>query len=155
MAAPASLANRILLGLIAGAAAGALTLLLGNWFPGLLSGARWVSTTLLDPFGQVFLRLLFFVIVPLVFASLAAGVVQLGSLSRLGPLAGRTFFLFAANMVIGVALGLVMMHLLQPGRALDPETQARLIQEYSGATEKAVATRQGQQAVDLAGVSIW
>ena len=47
-----------------------------------------------------------FVVVPLVFASLALGIVQLGRLDRLGPLAGRTFVLFALNMAIGVALGL-------------------------------------------------
>src|SRR5262245_29583373 len=101
------LANRILLGLVAGAAAGVLTLLLGTPFPSLLAGARTVSTWVLDPFGQVFLRLLFFVILPLIFASLALGVVQLGELRKLGPLAARTFGLFFLNMSIAVALGLV------------------------------------------------
>ena len=102
----ARLANRILLGLILGAAAGAVVLALGNWMPAVLEGSLWLATTLFDPLGQVFLRMLFFVVIPLVFASLAHGVVQLGELSHLGPLAGRTFLLFFANMAIGVALGL-------------------------------------------------
>jgi len=83
------LANRILLGLVIGAAAGALTLVLGGPFPALLEGARSVSTQVFDPIGQIFLRLLFFVVMPLVFASLAAGVTQLGELTRLGPLSAR------------------------------------------------------------------
>ena len=48
-----------------------------------------VLLDLLEPLGQVFLRLLFFVILPLVFASLAAGVLQLGRPDKLGPLAGK------------------------------------------------------------------
>lgn len=130
------LANRILIGLGIGAAAGALTLLIGNFAPAVLEWGRTLATYVLDPIGQVFLRMLFFVIVPLVFASLATGVVQLGQLRRLGPLAGRTFVLFFFNMAIAVALGMVMMNVLQPGDRLDDATQARLVEEYGGAAAK-------------------
>ncbi len=129
------LANRILIGLAVGAVAGALTLVLGIPFPRLLDGARTFSTFVLDPLGQVFLRLLFFVVIPLIFASLASGIVQLGELRRLGPLATRTFSLFFLNMAIAVALGLVMMNVLNPGGQLDPETQQRLMTEYGGAAQ--------------------
>ena len=73
----AKLANRILLGLVFGAVAGTLVLLIGGAVPALLDGAKWFATTICDPLGQVFLRMLFFVVIPLVFASLANGVVQL------------------------------------------------------------------------------
>ena len=127
------LANRILLGLGLGAAAGVVVLLLGQWFPDLLSGAQSLSTHVLDPFGQVFLRLLFFVVLPLVFCSLAAGVAQIGRLSHVGPLAGRTFTLFFLNMTVGVALGLLMMNILAPGDQLDADTKLKLLAEYGGA----------------------
>ena len=64
----ARLANRILRGLVIGAAAGVLVLLLAPFVPGLLDGSRWLATNLFDPLGQVFLRMLFFVVIPLVFA---------------------------------------------------------------------------------------
>ena len=89
----------------------------------LLELMRGVATVLLDPFGRVFLRLLFFVVMPLVFASLATGVVQLGRPQKLGPLAGRTFLFFFLNMAIGVALGLVMMNTLEPGHHIDTATK--------------------------------
>lgn len=133
------LANRILIGLVIGAAAGALTLVIGAWVPALLEGARQVSTWVFDPLGQVFLRMLFFVIVPLVFSSLASGVLQLGRLSRLGPLAGRTFTLFFLNMAIAVALGLAMMNIVEPGGRLDETTTARLMEEYGGAAQGNIA----------------
>jgi len=138
------LANRILVGLALGAVAGSVVLAVGNFVPGLLEGAQWFATTVCDPLGQVFLRMLFFVVIPLVFASLANGVVQLGELSHLGPLAGRTFTLFFLNMSIAATLGLLMMNILQPGSRLDEETSARLIQEYSGQAQKHVETRASQ-----------
>jgi DAACS family dicarboxylate/amino acid:cation (Na+ or H+) symporter len=136
----ARLANRILLGLVIGAAAGAAVLMVGRFAPGVLAAAQWLSTALLDPIGQVFLRMLFFVVIPLVFASLANGVIQLNELSHLGPLAGRTFTLFFANMAIAVILGLLMMNALQPGRQLGEETTAALVAEYGSEARTHVQT---------------
>jgi DAACS family dicarboxylate/amino acid:cation (Na+ or H+) symporter len=138
------LANRILTGLAVGALAGIAVLLIGARAPALLEGARALSTAVFDPLGQVFLRMLFFVVMPLVFASLAAGVAQLGQLSRLGPLAGRTFTLFFLNMSVAVLLGMVMMNVVQPGAAVDADTKARLVAEYGGASAKHIE-RQAQQ----------
>ena len=141
------LANRILLGLVLGAVAGAIVLVIGRFSPQVLHAAQWLSTTLLDPIGQVFLRMLFFVVIPLVFASLANGVVQLGELSHLGPLAGRTFTLFFANMAIATTLGLLMMNILQPGMHLGEETSAQLIAQYSGQASSHVETSEARPAV--------
>lgn len=146
------LANRILKGLLAGAAAGVLVLGLGRYSPPALEFARRVSTAVLDPFGQVFLRLLFFVVVPLIFASLANGVLQIGRLSNLGPLAGRTFALFAANMAIAVVLGLTMMNLLDPGGRIDPTTQAALSSQYGGAAQGHIDSQAQQPPLSLASV---
>lgn len=146
---PRPLANRILIGLVVGAVAGSATLAIGAFAPHVLAVAREVSTAVLDPFGQVFLRLLFFVVIPLVFASLAGGVVQLGRLDRLGPLAGRTFLLFFLNMAIGVALGLVMMNLLRPGDHLDPTAQARLLKEFGGAAQTHIANSAAAPSLSL------
>ena len=143
----ARLANRILIGLVLGAIVGAIVLGVGSFAPPVLEGAKWFATTFCDPLGQVFLRMLFFVVIPLVFASLANGVVQLGELSHLGPLAARTFTLFFLNMTIAAVLGLLMMNTLQPGNRLDDETSARLIQEYSGLAQKHVETSETRPAM--------
>jgi Na+/H+-dicarboxylate symporter len=135
---------------VIGAIAGALVLLIAPYVPGLLDVAQWLSTYLFDPLGQVFLRMLFFVVIPLVFASLASGVVQLGELSNLGPLAGRTFTLFFANMAIAAALGLVMMNVLNPGGRMDQATTAQLVQEYSGEAAQHVQRRESSPKVTSA-----
>jgi Na+/H+-dicarboxylate symporter len=146
------LANRILIGLVIGVIAGVATLALGGVFPGLVPAMRTFSTHVLDPFGQIFLRMLFFVVIPLVFASLAGGVLQLGRLDKLGPLAGRTFFLFFLNMAIGVGLGLIMMNVLEPGNHLDPAAKTRLMAEFGGAAQKHVANSQDAQAMTFASI---
>ena len=143
------LANRILIGLVIGVVAGVITLLVGSQFPAVLDTMRSVSTSFLDPFGQVFLRILFFVVIPLVFASLAMGVVQLGRLDRLGPLAARTFALFFLNMGIGVGLGLLMMNVLQPGQHLEPEAKLRLMAEFGSTAERHVAVQAAQPSMNL------
>jgi DAACS family dicarboxylate/amino acid:cation (Na+ or H+) symporter len=135
------LANRILRGLVIGLIAGVITLGLGRIWPELLTGARTVATHVFEPFGQVFLRLLFFVIIPLVFASLASGVLQLGRPDKLGPLAGRTFFFFFLNMSIAVALGLIVMNAVQPGDFIDAQTKETILKAYGGDAQKHVANQ--------------
>lgn len=152
MSASTPLATRILWGLAIGVVAAIATLVVGHWFPAALAFMQSVSSAVFDPFGQVFLRLLFFVVIPLVFASLASGVVQLGRLDRLGPLAGRTFALFIANMLIAVFIGLVMMNLLQPGHHLAAGSQDLLMQQYGGTAMQAVATEASRPGMSLATV---
>ncbi len=105
-----------------------------------------------DPFGQIFLRMLFFVVIPLVFALLASGIVQLGKLEKLDPLAGRTFILFVANMLIAVFLSLLMMNLLQPGHHLAAGAQDLLMKEYGGSALSAVETEARRPGMSLATV---
>jgi len=143
------LANRILIGLVIGIVAALVSLAIGQASPAFLAGARTFSTQVLDPIGQIFLRMLFFVVIPLVFASLATGVVQLGRLDKLGPLAGRTFTFFFLNMAVGVALGLLMMNVLRPGDHLDVESKTRLMAEFGGAAEKHVTASTTQPAMNL------
>jgi DAACS family dicarboxylate/amino acid:cation (Na+ or H+) symporter len=144
------LATRILWGLVIGVIAALATLALGYPFPAFLAFMQRVSSALFDPFGQVFLRMLFFVVIPLVFASLASGVCQLGRPGKLGPLAARTFVLFFANMLIGVAIGLVMMNVVNPGGHMSQAATSQLLAEYGGSAEQAIDTHAGQPGITLA-----
>jgi DAACS family dicarboxylate/amino acid:cation (Na+ or H+) symporter len=137
-------------GLVVGLALGLLARAAAAQFPALVEPMDWLAVNVLDPFGRVFLRLLFFVVVPLVFASLALGVVQLGRLGKLGPLAGRTFALFALNMAIGVALGLLMMNVLRPGEGLDEASRQAMLKEFEERAKAMQQTAATQQAVTFA-----
>ncbi|MGC1550978.1 MAG: dicarboxylate/amino acid:cation symporter [Rhodanobacter sp.] len=146
------LATRILWGLVVGVVAAVITLGIGEWHPATLKTMQAVSTAVFDPLGQIFLRMLFFVVIPLVFASLASGITQLGRLDRLGPLAARTFVMFFANMLIAVIIGLIMMNLLQPGHHLATGSQELLMQQYGSSAQQTVERQQAQPTMSFATV---
>jgi len=139
-----------MLGLAVGLVGGLLTRGVLMAQPAWTPGAEWLSTQVLDPFGQIFLRLLFFVVVPIVFGSLALGVLQLGQLDRLGPMAARTFALFALNMAVGVALGLLLMNVLKPGAQLDGDAQTRLLQQFHDSAQDIQTKASGQEHLSFA-----
>jgi len=143
------LAKRILWGLVIGVVAAVVTLGVGWLHPATLSVMQRISTAVFDPLGQIFLRMLFFVVIPLVFTSLASGVAQLGQLDKLGPLAGRTFFLFALNMLIAVMIGLAMMNTVQPGHHLDEAARTQLMQEYGGSAQQTIAKKAAQPGMSF------
>jgi DAACS family dicarboxylate/amino acid:cation (Na+ or H+) symporter len=74
------------------------------------------------PFGQIFLNLLFMLVVPLMFSALVLGVAELGDIASLGRLGWRTLVYTAAVTGIAVGIGVLMVNLLQPGLHLDPAT---------------------------------
>ncbi|HUG09619.1 MAG TPA: dicarboxylate/amino acid:cation symporter [Opitutaceae bacterium] len=151
MASPSDrLASRILWSLVIGAALGCATLIIGNYLPSVIPAAQKVSVAVLDPIGQIFLRLLFFVVVPLVFASLALGIAQLGQLSKLGPLAVRTALFFFLNMSIGVALGLLAMNLFEPGSLISAATRDTLMEQFAGSATELVQRGEAQPKLGFA-----
>ena len=143
------LAKRILWGLVIGVVAAVITLGIGRLHPATLSVMQKISGAVFDPLGQIFLRMLFFVVIPLVFTSLASGVAQLGRLERLGPLAGRTFALFFANMAIAATIGLVMMNTVQPGHHLDEGARAQLMQEYGSTAQRTIDKEAAQPSMSF------
>jgi DAACS family dicarboxylate/amino acid:cation (Na+ or H+) symporter len=121
--------TKILLGLGLGAAAGVVSNLLWRGDPRL----DWVVDHLAQPVGQVFLRMLFMVVVPLIFTSLALGVAGLGDLRRLGRIGGRTLLFFVATTSLAAVIGLSTSNLVRPGDAIDPEVRNELLAEFGGA----------------------
>ena len=80
----------ILVALALGAAAGVGAHALTDGDPSRREALNWVTDWIAYPIGQVFLRLLFLVVVPLVFAALAASVARLGDVRALGRMGVRT-----------------------------------------------------------------
>jgi DAACS family dicarboxylate/amino acid:cation (Na+ or H+) symporter len=120
----------ILLGLVLGAACG-LTVNLVTTEIGPIPGMQWTIENITEPAGQIFLRLLLMTVVPLVFASLAVGVAQLGDLRRLGRIGLRTFAFFVLSMSVAVVIGLTLVNTVQPGKRLPEDTRQHLIETYT------------------------
>ncbi len=64
----------------------------------------WLTENVTGPIGQIFLRLLFMLVLPLLFSALVIGVAEMGDLGALGRVGGRTLMLTALVSAIAVAM---------------------------------------------------
>jgi DAACS family dicarboxylate/amino acid:cation (Na+ or H+) symporter len=126
--------TKILLGLVLGAVAGVSV----NILAGEATWVEWLNTYVTGPLGQIFLRLLFMVVIPLVFATLSLGVAGLGDLGKLGRVGAKTLAYFLTTTALAVALGLFLVNTVRPGEGLPPEVTARLVEQYGGETAQRV-----------------
>jgi DAACS family dicarboxylate/amino acid:cation (Na+ or H+) symporter len=136
------LATRILLGLIIGAVAG-----VGANFA--FAGAPWLNwliSKVTEPVGQMWLRSLIMIVLPLVFASLALGVAGLGDLGRLGRIGAKTLAYFLFSTALSVVIGLTLVNLIGPGRDLPEETRTQMLETYAS---QAAAGQQMAQAMQF------
>lgn len=144
-----SLPTKILLGLLVGAGVGVtLNLLYAPPLGGAKSDAyltleRWADDVV-KPLGDLFLSLLFMVVVPIVFSSLFLGVAGLGSVQKLGSLGGRTLLWFLATTTLAVLLGILLVSVIEPGRAVSPEVREQIQAQYLGDAQTRI--EQGKQA---------
>ena len=108
--------TKILIGLVAGIAAG----MIAN-----LAGLGWLQSTLqaIEPIGTVFIRLIMMVVIPLVVASLILGTASLGDIRKLGRLGGKTVGLYMMTTAVAVVIGLLLSNIIRPGSRIDPTTR--------------------------------
>ena len=85
--------------------------------------------------GEVFLRLLTMMVVPLVMASVMSGIIGLGDVRKLGRPGGLAISYYLTTTVLAVIVGLVMVNLIQPGvGAIDQATLEAIASEGEGVT---------------------
>lgn len=111
---------KVMIGFMIGALVGLAANYAVPHMPGL---APWIDGTIVyvtKPFGQIFLNLLFMMVVPLMFSALVLGVAELGDIASLGRLGWKTLLYTATVTGAAVGIGLVMVNLLQPGTHLEP-----------------------------------
>ena len=76
-----------------------------------------VNVNLLRPIGQIFLRSIFMIVVPMVFSALVIGVYDLGRGHEIAGVAGRTLGFTVVLSTLSVVIGLVLVNLVRPGDA--------------------------------------
>ncbi|OJT23291.1 dicarboxylate/amino acid:cation symporter [Archangium sp. Cb G35] len=111
--------QKMLLGIVIGTVAGIAANLLAGGTPWL----EWVVTNITGLAGQLFLRLLLMLVVPLLFSALVMGVCEL-DLKQLGRLGLRTMGYTVVISSIAVLIGLLLVNTLKPGVGLSDEARA-------------------------------
>ncbi|SEJ78909.1 dicarboxylate/amino acid:cation (Na+ or H+) symporter, DAACS family [Sphingomonas sp. OV641] len=116
--------------------------------------AGWVqdvTTYVTGPIGQIFLRLLFMLVIPLLFAALVTGVAEMGDIAALRRVGVRTLIFTVLLSGLSVAIGLVLVNLLRPGAGVDPAMARELLaQAGQGAASIVQKSREAPGALDSA-----
>lgn len=107
-----SLSTVILLALGAGVVFGAG---LHEWLPAYIPN---LDHYLLDPLGQAFLRLIQFVVVPIVFSSLILGLTRIQNAAQVGRLTAKLLLTYFLTSIIAVGLGIGAAIVLHPGAGM-------------------------------------
>jgi len=118
---------RILIGFVLGTVAGLAAYSLA---PG-AAWIEWLVTYVTGPIGQVFLRLLFMLVIPLLFSALVVGIAEMGEVRQLRNVGLRTLLYTVLVSSIAVVISLAAVNLLRPGDGMDPAAARELLAQGS------------------------
>ncbi len=77
------------------------------------------KATMLKPFGDLFLNLLFMSLVPLVFFSVSSAIANMNTMKRLGKIMGNIVIVFLSTAFIAALIGIIGAIILNPTKGLD------------------------------------
>src|SRR5215204_1195292 len=134
----------ILIGLLIGATLGALA----KWhWPGPYADNEFwtlpnVVATIIRPIGNVFLRIIFMVVVPLIFSAIVLGVMELGDPRHLGRVGIRCVITTVVFSAASVIIGITLVNVVRPGERLPPDVRENLVKSYAQGADEKIAQAQ-------------
>jgi Na+/H+-dicarboxylate symporter len=138
---------RMLIGFLAGLVGG-LTVF------ATMPDAAWLDTVVryvTAPIGQIFLRLLFMLVLPLLFSALVVGVAEMGEIRLFKNVGLKTLAYTVVVSTIAVAISLAVVNLVQPGAGVDPVAARAMLgdagQNASGIIARSASAPTGVDAL--------
>jgi DAACS family dicarboxylate/amino acid:cation (Na+ or H+) symporter len=89
-----------------------------------LSIIQGLITYAFQPMGQIFLRILFMIVVPMIFSGLALGVYELAKNQGVGKVARQTLFYTIIASTCSVLIGVFLVNVIRPGEGLNFDTNS-------------------------------
>lgn len=129
--------GQILAGLLLGLALGFVAANIAT--PGADAVVKSLLASVVQPVGRLFIRIIFMVVVPLVFAAVVLGVAEMGGARLLGRVGLKALVVTLGLTVVSLGIGVGVSVGLQPGRGLSESTRQTLIAQYHGQTAPAPA----------------
>jgi DAACS family dicarboxylate/amino acid:cation (Na+ or H+) symporter len=108
---------------------------------------QWLTSSVTGPIGQLFLGLLFMLVLPLLFSAIVVGVAEMGDLGALGRVGWKTLLMTVVISTIAVLIGIGAVNWLRPGDGIDRALADRLLAEYAEGARGIVAS--APERVDL------
>lgn len=104
---------------------------------------------MLKPIGDIFIRLLTMIAVPLVLASLIVGAASLSDLKHIAKIGGKTLGFYALTALIAITIGLVCANIIQPGKFMPEETKTRLLETFQEDAQSKIEQNVSMNIVDF------
>ncbi|UYA59738.1 Proton/glutamate symporter, Proton/aspartate symporter [Pectobacterium sp. F1-1] len=125
-----SLAWQILIALVLGIALGAV-------LHEQQESRQWLISNILSPAGDIFIRLIKMIVVPIVIATLIVGIAGVGDAKKLGRIGFKTILYFEIITTVAIILGITLANVFQPGHGIDMSTLTAVdISQYQKTTEQ-------------------
>jgi DAACS family dicarboxylate/amino acid:cation (Na+ or H+) symporter len=101
---------------------------------------KWWVDEVANPVGQIFLRMIFMVVIPLLFSALVLGITELGDVRRIGRIGMRALGMTFLLTGIAVGLALLAVNTIKPGTGIAPAEREKMMAMYadSGKAEKSI-----------------
>jgi dicarboxylate/amino acid:cation (Na+ or H+) symporter, DAACS family len=101
----------------------------------------WFVRNVASPVGQIFLRLIFMAVIPLIFSALALGVAELGDIRQLGRIGLKTLAFTIVLTSISVLIGMTLVNVVQPGAGLSDSSRQLLMSTISTSSVKGAVAK--------------
>ncbi|AGK54433.1 cation:dicarboxylate symporter family transporter [Bacillus sp. 1NLA3E] len=112
-----------------------VALVLGIVLGALFHGNETVMA-IIAPIGDIFIRLIKMIVVPIVIAALVVSIAGVGDIKKLGKLGGKTLLYFEIVTISAIAIGLLSANLFHPGSGLDTSNLEKSdISKYEATTK--------------------
>jgi proton glutamate symport protein len=86
----------------------------------------------IKPWGNIFLKLLKLIAVPLIFVSLVKGISSLTDITKLSRIGYKTIVIYLVTTVFATMVGLVLVNILKPGDLFPSDKQEQYRERFSG-----------------------
>lgn len=120
--------NKILLGLLVGLILGLISNLLIEDKGQILWFVNYISY----PIGQVFLRMIFMIVIPLIFVAIVLGISDFRDIHKIGRIGGKAIAFTFVITSISVLIGIVAVNTFEPGKQISENDRNALIETISG-----------------------
>ena len=129
--------TRIFIGMLVGASLGLITQAAGTSPDTLDVVIKWVK-----PVGDIFLRMIFMMVIPLIVAGLILGIADLGDLKKLGRIGFITLLFSVLVTSVSVFIGIGLTALVRPGDGLSPAERSALVERFGETTQTVAGNMQ-------------
>lgn len=109
-----------------------LILLFSILLGGIVGVIMGPDAKMFEPLGQIFLNLIFTLIVPLVFFSVTSSIANMGGMKRLGKIMVNIALVFAVTAIISAAITIISVFVVNPTEGLGQDTIQTILQDANG-----------------------